>query len=149
MDVPLLTLGLGAIAVLCLISTFFSRANWIGAPLLAIGFGLAAWATTGLNIAKVDDPFAEIKIEDEQAVQVFTQLHKNMFRAFDYNQETDVYDALANSVDGELLRRLYLDVNRSLQIKEQGGAAARVNDCLLYTSPSPRDATLSRMPSSA
>ena len=24
-----------------------------------------------------------------------------------------------------------------------------VNDCLLYTSPSPRDATLSRMPSSA
>ena len=27
--------------------------------------------------------------------------------------------------------------------------AARVCDCLLYTSPSPRDATLSRMPSSA
>ena len=26
---------------------------------------------------------------------------------------------------------------------------ARLNDCLLYTSPSPRDATLSRMPSSA
>ena len=25
----------------------------------------------------------------------------------------------------------------------------RYNDCLLYTSPSPRDATLSRMPSSA
>ena len=24
-----------------------------------------------------------------------------------------------------------------------------INDCLLYTSPSPRDATLSRMPSSA
>ena len=30
------------------------------------------------------------------------------------------------------------------------GAALRfMNDCLLYTSPSPRDATLSRMPSSA
>ena len=26
---------------------------------------------------------------------------------------------------------------------------AMLNDCLLYTSPSPRDATLSRMPSSA
>ena len=25
----------------------------------------------------------------------------------------------------------------------------RIDDCLLYTSPSPRDATLSRMPSSA
>ena len=28
-------------------------------------------------------------------------------------------------------------------------ATAEVKDCLLYTSPSPRDATLSRMPSSA
>ena len=28
-------------------------------------------------------------------------------------------------------------------------AAARIEGCLLYTSPSPRDATLSRMPSSA
>ena len=28
-------------------------------------------------------------------------------------------------------------------------AAAKFTDCLLYTSPSPRDATLSRMPSSA
>ena len=27
--------------------------------------------------------------------------------------------------------------------------AASIRDCLLYTSPSPRDATLSRMPSSA
>ena len=32
----------------------------------------------------------------------------------------------------------------------QGNAeAVRLVDCLLYTSPSPRDATLSRMPSSA
>ena len=31
-----------------------------------------------------------------------------------------------------------------------GGGAMHLNDaCLLYTSPSPRDATLSRMPSSA
>ena len=29
------------------------------------------------------------------------------------------------------------------------GDAASITDCLLYTSPSPRDATLSRMPSSA
>ena len=28
-------------------------------------------------------------------------------------------------------------------------ASERLKDCLLYTSPSPRDATLSRMPSSA
>ena len=32
---------------------------------------------------------------------------------------------------------------------EAGGASYAVEPCLLYTSPSPRDATLSRMPSSA
>ena len=30
-----------------------------------------------------------------------------------------------------------------------GDSGIRINTCLLYTSPSPRDATLSRMPSSA
>ena len=32
---------------------------------------------------------------------------------------------------------------------EYWGLSAMCTDCLLYTSPSPRDATLSRMPSSA
>ena len=32
---------------------------------------------------------------------------------------------------------------------ESSGNTQQVKDCLLYTSPSPRDATLSRMPSSA
>ena len=46
---------------------------------------------------------------------------------------------------------LYEDEVRFSQAVEQGGDAIvyKVSDCLLYTSPSPRDATLSRMPSSA
>ena len=35
------------------------------------------------------------------------------------------------------------------QVGEQGGCLARSAVCLLYTSPSPRDRSLSRMPSSA
>ena len=68
------------------------------------------------------------EMADEDAKQVFAQLHKNMFRAFDYHDESDVYDALEKSVDGELLRKLYLDINQSLKVKEQGGAVARVNE---------------------
>ena len=36
-----------------------------------------------------------------------------------------------------------------IDIIEAGFPIASPGDCLLYTSPSPRDATLSRMPSSA
>src|SRR5665647_379271 len=35
------------------------------------------------------------------------------------------------------------------QVVEVGGAVDRIKVCLLYTSPSPRDGLLSRMPSSA
>ena len=35
------------------------------------------------------------------------------------------------------------------QAKKHYGKDVELNRCLLYTSPSPRDATLSRMPSSA
>ena len=52
-------------------------------------------------------------------------------------------DALVNerrSVSPEMAKRLELTF---------GGTARTLLNCLLYTSPSPRDATLSRMPSSA
>ena len=35
------------------------------------------------------------------------------------------------------------------RIIDSGGRVAQFNNCLLYTSPSPRDRTRSRMPSSA
>ena len=53
---------------------------------------------------------------------------KTCFAPFDYAKEDDIYDALANSVDGDLLRSLYLDINESLKVKEQGGAVSRVDE---------------------
>ena len=38
---------------------------------------------------------------------------------------------------------------KSIELKLEEHGAILFKDCLLYTSPSPRDATLSRMPSSA
>ena len=39
--------------------------------------------------------------------------------------------------------------NFNITLPSRGKILDRYGDCLLYTSPSPRDATLSRMPSSA
>ena len=46
------------------------------------------------------------------------------------------------------LEDIHLNIENRLKDKI-GDAAGRLHTCLLYTSPSPRDATLSRMPSSA
>ena len=54
-----------------------------------------------------------------------------------------------------IARRLHIPVfhmeagNRSFDWRVPEETNRRIVDCLLYTSPSPRDATLSRMPSSA
>ena len=42
-----------------------------------------------------------------------------------------------------------VDLNDIQQIEIVRGPSSLLYSCLLYTSPSPRDATLSRMPSSA
>ena len=69
----------------------------------------------------------------------------------EYDKTEDDLKALQSvgQIIGELLRQL--DDERYI-VKASSGPRYVVgcrNNCLLYTSPSPRDATLSRMPSSA
>jgi hypothetical protein len=70
-------------------------------------------------------------VGDDQAQAIFSQLHQNTYRAFDYREEEAVYDALANSVDGDLLRDLYLQILQGLKMQEQGGAVSRIREVTL------------------
>ena len=66
---------------------------------------------------------------DEGAARgVVAGLLTNVYRSFDFRAEGDVYDALERSVDGELLRDVYLEMRRGLVLASQGGASARVKD---------------------
>jgi hypothetical protein len=71
------------------------------------------------------------QVEAEEARVLSTSLLRNIYRAFDYKTEGDVYDALARSVDGPLLDALYLQIQKGLQMQEQGGAMARVREVKL------------------
>ena len=57
--------------------------------------------------------------------------------------------ANANDIDGDGLTAVGLIVNTGNGTLNDNGDGTWTYTCLLYTSPSPRDATLSRMPSSA
>jgi hypothetical protein len=54
------------------------------------------------------------------------EILQNVYHAFEYGRDEDVYDALARTVSGELLQRVYLDVRRSLVMEQEGGASASV-----------------------
>jgi hypothetical protein len=65
---------------------------------------------------------------DEEALGVFRALHRNIYRAFDCRTESDVYDVLAQSVDGELLESIYIEVRTSMVLADMGHASCRIED---------------------
>ena len=74
----------------------------------------------GSSTPKIESP------EDAQAI--LEPLLRNTYRAFDHRAESDIYDVLARSVDGELLRELYLETIRALTLEGREGTRTQVTD---------------------
>jgi hypothetical protein len=68
------------------------------------------------------------RLDQAATRDVVAGLLTNVYRAFDFRAESDVYDVLARSVDGDLLRDVYLEMRRGLVLASQGGASARVKE---------------------
>ena len=97
----------------------------------AVLLGAIGCSTSSIGKVDVVSPFerpGRLAISDVTANTIFLQLHRNLFRSFDYHQESQIYDTLARSVDGPLLRKLYLQINDSLRISEQGGAVSKIEE---------------------
>lgn len=122
--VPVLSIVLGVLAVV-LVAGCRGLLGGSVATGLAVTSGVAAILCTNTGVYRLQAPMtANIEATDA----IFAQLHKNVFRAFDYSQDEEVYDALAKSVNGPLLSDLFLEVNRSLEMKEKGGAIAKIRE---------------------
>lgn len=67
-----------------------------------------------------------ISTGEKSRAAVAESLLRNVYRAFDYHDESDIYDALARSASGDLLADLYLKIKQGLIMQEQGGAVATV-----------------------
>jgi hypothetical protein len=85
----------------------------------AITAGWAGW------VRFVGAP-ASVRLSESETLAIFRPLHENIYRAFDFTRDTDVFDALARSIDGPLLSTLHEQVYRSLVMQEEGGAVSRV-----------------------
>lgn len=105
------------LALLCAIKGPRSLRRTLFGP-LTVGFG--ALVALQLSARNVELP------TEAEALAIFEPLHENIYRAFDYTDESAVYDALSQSVDGELLAGLYDEVYRSLVLQEEGGAVSKV-----------------------
>ena len=92
------------------------------ALLLGIGvafcYGLPQWSLLPLGRTAA--------ISESDASDITYALLHNVYRAFDYRDESAIYDCLSESASGDLLAELYLEVRRSLVVANQGGARVKV-----------------------
>jgi hypothetical protein len=127
MRLPVVSVGCVLLAVPMLLAGLFvaSARRWIAG---AIVLGVVALLTIPFARVAVANPFdTEPRVPIERSHPIVRTLVGNMYRAFDYQSESDVYDALAHSIDGDLLRKTYLRVHQSLAMQDQGGAISLVD----------------------
>ncbi|MEM8883572.1 MAG: hypothetical protein AAGD14_05870 [Planctomycetota bacterium] len=112
---PSRPLPIFAIALACFAVPFLRRRKW------AVGIALLVAAAALVPARRAPDP----------GPAVVEGLLRNVYRAFDMHGEEPVYDALARSLEGPDLRQAYLQLRRSLELRNQGGARVKVHEVAL------------------
>lgn len=104
------------------------RGKSVTVPIVAtvalLGASLAAYPYAQVSVAKPTAIAASL--EGEPAQVLLHTLLKNVYRAFDFREEEDVYDKLALSVSGDLLASIYLQNRKSFAVQKAGGAQAKI-----------------------
>jgi len=131
-DFPIVSAGGAVLFLLALGVVVRQRRNGgtVGLPMVAVlVFAVTvvvAWPYARITI---DRPVAFAgQLETEHSVALVETLLKNVYRAFDFREEDDVYDKLALTVSGDLLADIYLQSRQSLAVQQAGGAQAKVQE---------------------
>ena len=94
-----------------------------------IGLAGSVFVLAGLGLllppAHITLKQARQRPSDEQAALIFEDLLRNVYRAFDYETESDIYDTLARSVTPEVLDGLYTQIYEGLVMQDEGGARSK------------------------
>ena len=131
-EIPVLSAVSGLLALLALLWLLQRLRAGTGKELpfaaaLVLGIGIfIAWPYARVE---VDRPAALAgTLEAEQSAVLVETLLKNVYRAFDFREEDDVYDKLALTVSGDLLADIYLQSRQSFAVQQAGGAQAKVQE---------------------
>jgi len=72
-------------------------------------------------------------LNEQKSEKLVSALLHNVYRAFDFRKEEDIYDTLDKSVSGDLLTEIYLEIRKGLVLANQGGARAKVKKVVLQS----------------
>lgn len=79
--------------------------------------------------ARIDNPLDSTElISQAEADHLLGDLLYNVYRAFDRRDERLIYDRLAQSITGDLLTDVYVQMRSSMELENQGGARVKIDD---------------------
>jgi hypothetical protein len=142
LKIPMITLA-GIVVGLLLLWQLLRRRR-AQQPVRAVAIGLLATVAVSviawpyLNITISRPAAIAGSMKEEQAQVLLQALLKNVYRAFDFREEDDVYDKLALSVSGDLLADIYLQNRKSFAVQKAGGAQAKVRDVSILAASAER-----------
>ena len=131
-EVPVVSAASGLLALIALL-LLLQRLRVGGAPQLpftaALVLGIGVLIALPYARVEFDRPAALAgTLDTEQSSALVETLLKNVYRAFDFREEDDVYDKLALTVSGDLLAEIYLQSRQSFAVQQAGGAQAKVQE---------------------
>ena len=122
----LISIVAGIITALVILIIFKIRGKeWPGKVYIAsslAGVSIIVFVALSLLIPKYES------FQTERHSSIVASLLKNIYRSFDFKDESDIYDKLSTSIDGDLLRDMYLDIRKNLEYENVGGAKAKIQD---------------------
>lgn len=125
-----LALAIGGVAAMLLL---WRKNRAVALLVLMVDLGLGAYAwQAGIGAVTTNSPFQKqlVRPNQPQAEAIFRDLLGGVYKAFDFNQDSDIYDALSHCVDGPALEQMYRDVHGALVLDdtEGGGAVCQVDE---------------------
>jgi len=79
------------------------------------------------NFTFIDKYIIQANLSNAEARNILQHLLKNIYRSFNFKNESMVYDKLNISLSGDILETVYLQHNNAMRLKKLGGASAKVN----------------------
>jgi hypothetical protein len=131
--------AIGAVLAVLLLLVAWKRRSW-AVGLSGVVLATAAWFAPSPSV-RVPVPTSVRSPSGSEASPTIHALLYNIYRALDFRDEEVIFDRLAQSLTGDVLERVYLEMRKGLRLENQGGARVRVREVdLLEVTPEPSEA---------
>ena len=133
MTVPIASVLSGGVAMGAFFVSLKRKKTGKNVSRTALAIGAVATIVAAITVpytqVSIANPFDRpTPLDTESSKELLNGLLHNVYRSFDHHDESLIYDQLARSISGEMLRNVYLQTRKNMEIKNQGGLRVSVKE---------------------